>query len=421
MAIESTYYLDGLTLASSTSVFTDENLTICAVDGWYQQDGTVRQMVDCILLDAISCRSCATACGLYIEESLPEGVYSIPIDAGADIGAVIIKFNPNTTPDGIIANFNSVNFNSVSSTNFGYLAAPANLVTYLGVDNAALLAGSPYTLENYNFNGVTFDDKMTTSNVVVTAPQIKTTVTAPGECIMVIPKTVITPSIIDISIINTFASGVFGIDIACPVLLPEFYGSLRASDLYMACESVGSYPYYSASVNGDGTTLGLYDWVFNDTFGQNILSNGYYKSSDIPSPYEWFRVENGTVVEFGMCTSPPTYNLGYQCANNIPNPCDLNIINLTLTAISGVTTIFTSVAPNAGTVSVDGGIYDIALGFTFDALYSPCCEMELVIIYLGIEVATLPIGIPVDGFYYELNTSITVSSVGLLSGVLRCI
>jgi hypothetical protein len=189
----------------------------------------------------------------------------------------------------------------------------------------------------------------------------------------------------------------------------------------MACESVGSYPYYSASVNGDGTTLGLYDWVFNDTFGQNILSNGYYKSSDIPSPYEWFRVENGTVVEFGMCTSPPTYNLGYQCANNIPNPCDLNIIDLTLTAISGVTTIFTSVAPNAGTVSVDGGIYDIALGFTFDALYSPCCEMELVIIYLGIEIATLPIGIPVDGFYYELNTSITVSSVGLLSGVLRCI
>jgi hypothetical protein len=422
MATESIYFLNGLNLASSTAVFADENLTVCAADGFYRQEGVVRQMVNCVLLDTTSCRSCATACGLYIEDSLPVGLYSIPIEAGTNIGAVIIKFNPNSVPNGIIANFNGVNFNKTSSTNFGYLAAPSNLITYLGVDNPALIAGSPYTLENYNFNGVTFDDKGTVSNVTIVTSQVKTTATVPGDCIMVIPKTVVSPSIIDISIVNTFSSGTFGIDIGCPEFLQVFHGGIRSEDLYLACESIGTYPYYSAPVNGNGIILGLWDWVFSDMFGQNVLPNGYYLSADIPFPNEWFRTENGTVVEFGMCTSPPMFDLGYLVSNDLTS-CSGNVSALNLKVTRGATTyIDTITVPESGTVNIPALTYDVELSFTWTSTSSPCCEGVMVIVYNGIEIASLPLGIPITNPQnYTLSTTISLASASLLTAHVKCL
>jgi len=49
------YYLDGTTLANSTAVYDDENLTICAADGYYSNDGIVRQLLNCVLLSSLTC------------------------------------------------------------------------------------------------------------------------------------------------------------------------------------------------------------------------------------------------------------------------------------------------------------------------------------------------------------------------------
>lgn len=55
MAVTGTYYLNGPSLASSTAVYDDANLTTCAADGWYSDGLISRQQLDCTLLDEISC------------------------------------------------------------------------------------------------------------------------------------------------------------------------------------------------------------------------------------------------------------------------------------------------------------------------------------------------------------------------------
>lgn len=52
------YYLDGTTLANSTAVYADENLTICESDGFYSDGSIVRQQVNCVLLNIQNCESC---------------------------------------------------------------------------------------------------------------------------------------------------------------------------------------------------------------------------------------------------------------------------------------------------------------------------------------------------------------------------
>jgi hypothetical protein len=53
-----TYYINSNSFASSTSIYTDSNLTILASDGWYQLGGTYRQLLEGVLLDPISCMDC---------------------------------------------------------------------------------------------------------------------------------------------------------------------------------------------------------------------------------------------------------------------------------------------------------------------------------------------------------------------------
>ena len=52
------YYLDGTTLANSTAVYADENLTICESDWFYSDGNIVRQQVNCVLLNIQNCESC---------------------------------------------------------------------------------------------------------------------------------------------------------------------------------------------------------------------------------------------------------------------------------------------------------------------------------------------------------------------------
>jgi|TARA_R110000744_G_scaffold271122_1_gene384140 hypothetical protein len=55
---QGTYYFDAATFASATAVFTDSDLTICAADGYYSDGVISRQLVNCVLLDAVVCPDC---------------------------------------------------------------------------------------------------------------------------------------------------------------------------------------------------------------------------------------------------------------------------------------------------------------------------------------------------------------------------
>jgi hypothetical protein len=66
MPLQQTYYINGSSLASSTAVFLDPDLTVCAPDGFYNDAGIVRQQVGCMLLPQQTCPNCCTnPCSLW--------------------------------------------------------------------------------------------------------------------------------------------------------------------------------------------------------------------------------------------------------------------------------------------------------------------------------------------------------------------
>jgi|SanBayMetagenome_1026888.scaffolds.fasta_scaffold04409_3 hypothetical protein len=75
MATSGSYYLNGPSLTSSTSVFTDSGLTTLAPDGFYSDGVIVREQVGGVLLPAVACSSCEPQCLEYsaISEG-PSGV-----------------------------------------------------------------------------------------------------------------------------------------------------------------------------------------------------------------------------------------------------------------------------------------------------------------------------------------------------------
>lgn len=58
MATRSTFYLDGLNLSSSTSVYSDEQLTTLASDGWYSDGSIARQQISGFLQAVEQCDNC---------------------------------------------------------------------------------------------------------------------------------------------------------------------------------------------------------------------------------------------------------------------------------------------------------------------------------------------------------------------------
>jgi hypothetical protein len=304
-----TYYLDAPSLGSATAVYTDAALTICALDGFYSDNSIVRELVGCVLQPQRICPSCGIACNNECGNSeLKVGVYKVTIDLGNDptsIGAVTIEFNPQNFPKGFEAEYDGVVYNALSSPIYGFLQGSLGVPTYIGDEDldCGLTTGF-HVLPNYIFNQSTlvYEIDGTTQVVNIFPSQVQTTVNNPANCILVIPKTSINPSSLTITIFSPCSSN-FDLDVSCPTALPVFYGGQPTLTPAEACEFQDTIAYYSAPVNGNGVTLGLFDWVFLDINGEFHAPDGYYYApTALAPPYEWFRLENGVIVEFGQCT-----------------------------------------------------------------------------------------------------------------------
>jgi hypothetical protein len=303
MATSSTYYLNAPSLGSATSVFTNADLTVLAADGFYSDGVIVREQISGLLVAQQTCPACATPCGGSISASGQQGIYYLNIDLGTDIGAVVVTFNPESVPDGISALFNSVVYNGVSSPSYGWLQGTAGLPTYVGAtgSDCGIVANSPYTLDEFQYNGSTFTDLGTTTSVSVVAGQMQLTAAGPGNCKMVIPKTAASPSVVDMTFIGPCLGTVFSIGVACPAPLTSFASSTVNVDSATACSDTIDQTYYVAHVNGAAGTLGLYDLVFSDANGEFKLGVGFYQTTDAGSN-EWYQVDaNGVIIAFGDC------------------------------------------------------------------------------------------------------------------------
>jgi hypothetical protein len=300
-----TYYINGPTLSSSTAIFTDAAMTTCAPDGYYADGPIVRQQVDCVLLPEQECPFCGINCAdALFEGPVNQGVYYMSVSLGATVGPVIVNFDPLDYPNGIEVTFDSTVYNTVVSPFFGPLSAPAGLPVFIGLDTEDCGIVGTHTLEEYEFRSdLTFHDLGTTDVVNVATSQMNLTWTSPGTCTMVIPKPNPTPNTLLVKVISPCGLDSMLLNVRCPdienvVVIP---GSAGGPGELICGYEVDTIFYNSVPVNGDGTTLGLYDFMYYDNECTIPLEDNYYLSSSCPAPNSWFRVENGIIVEFGEC------------------------------------------------------------------------------------------------------------------------
>lgn len=298
-----TYYIDGSTLLNSTAVYTDAGLTTCAPDGFYSDGINSRELVGCILLPAQACGSCATPCGQPIAASGGQGIYKVDLDAGNSIGAMIVKYNPASVPDGIRVLYNGGVYNQLSSPVDGYHASTdPNGYTYIGATTADCgISGSTYpALVEYVYNGSSFVNSGNTVSVFVAAGDVSLGA-APGWCVMVIPKISATPSLIQVEAVGPCSGTAWNLDIACPVALTGYSSTTRQPACTEACGFPLTETYYNAPVTGTAGSPALYDWVFSDANGQFILTDGYYGFTG----GNCMTVQNGIIVAISSCGTPP--------------------------------------------------------------------------------------------------------------------
>ena len=346
MATSSTYYLNGPSLGSATAVFTNAALTVCAPDGFYSDGVIVRGQVGCVLLPQQTCPSCATPCGGTINANGAQGIYYLNVDLGSAIGAVVVEFDPISVPDGISALFNSVVYNGLSSPSFGWLQGTAGLPTYIGSvsGDCGIVANSPYTLNEFEYAVSSFSPLGTTTSVSVAAGQMQLTASGPGNCVMVIPKTAASPSILDLTFIGPCTGTVFNISVSCPAPLSSFTSTTVNVSSEAACGDTIDQTYYVAHVNGSAGTLGLYDLVFSEANGQFKLAAGYYKTSTT-----WYQVDaNGVVILIGSCSEP----LNVVSVGGYMEPCSGGAID-----------------DYMGAVVVLDGVVDVTTTFSVEVFY----------------------------------------------------
>ena len=306
MATSGTFYLDAPSLSTASVVYSNAALTVVAANGFYSDGSIVREQLSGVLLPQQACPACAVACGGTISANGLQGIYYLNTNLGTPTGAVIVRFNPASVPDGIKAVYNSVVYNGLSSPTYGWLKGTAGFATYLGAtgSDCGIVAGSPYTLNEFQYNGIAFAPLGTTESVSVAAGQMQLTAAAPGNCVMVIPKTAASPSILNLEFTGPCTGTIFDISVSCPAALPSFDSSTMHANSELACADTIDQTYYVAHVNGASGTLGLYDLVFSDVNGQFKLAAGFYKTNDAGAN-NWYQVDaNGAVVLFGVCAVP---------------------------------------------------------------------------------------------------------------------
>ena len=343
MATSGTFYLDAPSLSTATVVYSNAALTTVAANGFYSEGSIVREQVSGVLLPQQACPACAVPCGSTISANGTQGVYYLNTNLGSPTGAIIVRFNPTAVPEGIKAVYNSTVYNGLSSPSFGWKQGTAGLTTYLGSSSDAcssgIVSGSPYTLNEFQYNGTTFAPLGTPESVTIAAGQMQLTASAPGNCVMVIPKTAASPSILNLTFVGPCTGVVFSISVSCPAALPSFDSSTMHATSALACAGTINQPYYVAHVNGAAGVLGLYDLVFSDLNGQSKLAAGFYKTNDAGAN-DWYQVDaNGVIILFGTCVVP------VPCGSSIAGSGGQGVYNLQTSVGAGIGAIIIKFNP----------------------------------------------------------------------------
>lgn len=306
MAINSTYYLDAVDLISATAVYLDAGLINLAPDGFYRDGAVVRQQSTGILLIAQDCPSCSgTSCAIDVDLNSYQGIYLIDLDEGTDIGAIVIRINTNTKPEGIRATYNGIVYNKLSSPVDG-LHQSSNYGHFTVIGQASQdcgLVGNNNTypeLDEYLYDGSVFNLTGNIDSVTINSTDVSLSSVNPNTLYMVIPKPTAAPSIVNVQIVGLCAGTDFSIQTFCPVVLPSFSSSIKNLNASIHCDEPQPNTYYFVSVSNI-INVGLYDYIFTDSNGQYLLIDGYYYIDNLVSGSGVIHVVNGIVVAITNC------------------------------------------------------------------------------------------------------------------------
>ena len=298
------YYLNGPSLSSSTAIFTDAALQTCAPDGYYYDGLVVRQQTSCVLGPVQSCPSCGPTCGTNIIKSNTNGVYYINVNVGAGTGAVAVIFQPGLIPTGIQATYNSVIYNKFNSPTYGLLQGDPNLPTFMGTtaNDCGIVAGSPYTLQRYDYILDAFVDSGTTELESVVAGQIQTTVGVPGSCVMIIPKTISTEQTVTVKILSICTLDNINITVGCPTPLPWYNSTARITGVEpdYCNDPEDEYFYFSYPINGSAGLIAVGDYVYTDINGASPLTDGWYRNN-LGASKQIYHVTDGIIDTITAC------------------------------------------------------------------------------------------------------------------------
>ena len=388
MASTQTFYINGPSLSSATSIFTDESLTILAPDGMYSDGEITREQAGGVLLPPLQCGPCYTQCPVSTLVSKPEGVYEFDVQVGGSsnlsTGAIIIKFNPFSIPKGIIAQLSGNKYYAVSSPVFGLLQSSfLDKPTYIGDTAYDCGVVNPLrVLSRYKYNGSAFEDTGLYDSFGVDAGQSQLTAGAPGVCVMVIPKqfTSSTPQALSFLVYGV-CNASFDIEIGCPNPLPAFFSTDVGGTDVETCSMSILNEYSVAPVNGDGVTLGLYDWVFSDGFGQSILGDGWYGSPSCPAGYDCFQVIGGVIVAFSsVCSTASGAILNWSVSNQYSGCVEGGVQFVRYTLLDGTTVLDSSDAESSGSYTAGltfGAPYKLRLTYlTYDLPITDCAGCD---------------------------------------------
>ena len=342
MGVLGTYCFDGLNFSQASSLYTDSTLSVLAADGFYSQGGVVRQQSNGVLLAAQACGNCSVPCGNGISVSLSQnGFFDINFDVGNTLGAVVAYFYMGgSIADGVIANFNSVNYNRLTAQgNDGTTLVDGSGTavdysgignqgtgdpTYVGSDTANIIRAYTNTSvtpgvcntgdapENYSYAGSSYVAQGTLNPLTVTNTMCGRALSGSPVFTMVIPKTSASPTFLNLKISAPACGTFFAYELDCPAGLSSFGSSVAQSTT--AC-AVNTQTYYFAK-NATGTNVpftvdtntipNVGNFVFTDANGATYLNDTATIQYYITGNTTAIGVRNGVVVSSAACTGVGT-------------------------------------------------------------------------------------------------------------------
>jgi len=329
MAVSGTYYLNGPDLASSTAIFADDEMNVCAPNGLYSNGIIVRELLNCVLLPAQPCPQCALPCGNVAGESQDiNGTFLGQISGGPNTGAVVIySIVGNLIPDGVLVTYNGQTYNQL--TYIGNVGGPVGLntplgqPTYYGSNNNTPVSTTSLPIYTIQTDG-SYIPSGNSQPITVTANQLDLRGGGTRVYTQVIPKNSTSVSTLNVDFYAPIQGTFFSFQTDCPIQLDSFLGSGIQADDTCAAATINYYFAQNATTTATFpitftpetlATPGIGNYVFLDDGGGTAINNTATSQFVILADSTYIEIQYGIVIATGTCTPA-----GLPCGGTLTPP-----------------------------------------------------------------------------------------------------